>query len=291
MFSFKKPKNELELFLKDGDKKAPSIPDEMYVAFPDCKGNIQSSELSKNMKVCPRCGFHFKMTAGQIISFVSDKGSFAELFDGLKTKNVLKFPDYEKKLKYAIADTGENEAVTTGTCMISGHSVAIFAMNGAFMMGSMGSIVGEKITRLFEYATEKRLPIIGYTVSGGARMQEGIFSLMQMAKTSGAVKKHSQSGLLYITVLTNPTTGGVTASFAMGGDIIIAEPKALICFAGPRVIEQTTRQKLPEGFQRAEFLLQKGFVDDIIKRKDQKEYLARLLRLHSPKEVNYERDR
>ncbi|MBQ2035692.1 MAG: acetyl-CoA carboxylase carboxyl transferase subunit beta, partial [Peptococcaceae bacterium] len=163
---------------------------------------------------------------------------------------------------------------------IGGYPVALFVMDPGFILGSMGTIVGEKITRLFEYATAQNLPVIGYTVSGGARMQEGILSLMQMAKTSGAVKLHSDAGLLYITVLTNPTTGGVTASFAMEGDIILAEPKALVAFAGPRVIEQTIRQKLPSGFQRAEFLLEKGFVDAIVHRNDQKSYLTTILKLH-----------
>jgi acetyl-CoA carboxylase carboxyl transferase subunit beta len=280
MLNFKKPKNELELILKKSNKKTPVIPDEMFVSCPFCKSNILTSELSENDKVCPKCEFHFRISARQIIALICDEGSFNEINGDLKTKNILRFPEYDRKLKSAEADTRENEAVTTGTCTIKGFKTAFFAMDGAFMMGSMGTVVGEKITRLFEYATENRLSVIGYTVSGGARMQEGIYSLMQMAKTSGAVKRHSLNGLLYITVLTNPTTGGVTASFAMGGDIIIAEPKALICFAGPRVIEQTTGKKLPEGFQRAEFLLQKGFVDEIVSRKKQRDYLAKLLKFH-----------
>ncbi|MEG1869938.1 MAG: acetyl-CoA carboxylase, carboxyltransferase subunit beta [Oscillospiraceae bacterium] len=280
MFIFKKPKNELELILRQGAKQVPSIPDAMYISCPSCKRSILSSEVTENMKVCPKCGHHFKISARQMISLISDDDSFVELFAELKTKNKLDFPNYDKKLLTAFMDTKEKEAVITGVCRLDGIDVAIFAMEAAFMMGSMGSVVGEKITRLFEYATKKRLPVIGYTVSGGARMQEGMFSLMQMAKTSGAVKRHSDNGLLYITILTNPTTGGVTASFAMSGDIILAEPKALICFAGPRVIEQTTRQKLPEGFQRAEFLLEKGFVDDIVPRKNQKAYLKKMLDFH-----------
>ncbi|MGL4606420.1 MAG: acetyl-CoA carboxylase carboxyltransferase subunit beta, partial [Eubacteriaceae bacterium] len=181
----------------------------------------------------------------------------------------------------AKAFSHEKEGVITGTCKIFGYDACIFVMNSAFMMGSMGQVVGEKITRLFEYATEKKLPVIGFTVSGGARMQEGMLSLMQMAKTSGAVKKHSDHGNLYVVVLTDPTTGGVTASFAMEGDIILAEPEALIAFAGPRVIEQTIRQRLPKGFQRAEFLLEKGFIDQIIPRPLQKETLKKIISFHT----------
>ena len=206
--------------------------------------------------------------------------SFEELFSDLSPTNLLDFPGYDEKLKKAQAESGEQEGVICGTARIGNYPVALFVMDPGFILGSMGTIVGEKITRLFEYAAAQNLPVIGYTVSGGARMQEGILSLMQMAKTSGAVKLHSDAGLLYITVLTNPTTGGVTASFAMEGDIILAEPKALVAFAGPRVIEQTIRQKLPSGFQRAEFLLEKGFVDAIVHRKDQKSYLTTILKLH-----------
>ena len=191
----------------------------------------------------------------------------------------------KKKLINANLESKENEAVITGVAKIGGYACAIFVMEPYFMMGSMGCVVGEKITRIFEYATENKIPVLGFTLSGGARMQEGILSLMQMAKTSGAVKKHSDDGNLYITVLTDPTTGGVTASFAMEGDIIIAEPHALVGFAGPRVIEQTIRQKLPEGFQRAEFLLKNGFVDAIVPRNEQKSYITKLLSFHKS-EVN-----
>ncbi|MBR5445119.1 MAG: acetyl-CoA carboxylase carboxyl transferase subunit beta, partial [Clostridia bacterium] len=195
-------------------------------------------------------------------------------------------PDYEKKLEIARLETGEKEAVITGTARIGGHPCALFVMDAAFMMGSMGTVVGEKITRLFEYATEKRLPVIGFTCSGGARMQEGVLSLMQMAKISGAIRWHSSAGLLYIAVLTDPTTGGVTASFAMEGDIIAAEPGALIGFAGQRVIEQTIGQKLPEGFQKSEFQLEHGFCDLLIGRVNMAKTLADLLMLHGeqPKE-------
>jgi acetyl-CoA carboxylase carboxyl transferase subunit beta len=221
----------------------------------------------------------------QRINMITDENSFRELFSELNSLNLIDFPDYDKKLKNANLASGEKEAVICGSAKIGGYSCAIFVMEPNFMMGSMGTVVGEKITRIFEYALEKRLPVIGFTVSGGARMQEGILSLMQMAKTSGAVKKHSDAGLLYITVLTDPTTGGVTASFAMEGDIIIAEPKALIGFAGPKIVEQTIKQRLPEGFQTAETLKEKGFIDEVVHRKNQKKYLTQLLSYHCVTEV------
>jgi acetyl-CoA carboxylase carboxyl transferase subunit beta len=196
------------------------------------------------------------------------------------SRNIINFPDYDKRLKNASLESAEKDAVICGTCKIGGQNTAIFIMEPYFMMGSMGTVVGEKITRLFEMATDEHIPVVAFTVSGGARMQEGILSLMQMAKTSGAVKRHSDAGNLFIAVLTDPTTGGVTASFASEADITIAEPFALIGFAGPRVIEQTIRKKLPDGFQRSEFLMEKGFIDDIVDRKRQKEYLTLLLRLH-----------
>ena len=211
----------------------------------------------------------------------ADEGSFEEFDAELTSTNIIDFPDYTRKLKNAKLNSGENESVITGLALIEGYKVVLAVMNSQFMMGSMGTVTGEKITRAFEYATENRLPVVIFTVSGGARMQEGILSLMQMAKTSGAVKRHSDAGLLYITVLTDPTTGGVTASFAMEGDIILSEPKALIAFAGPRVIEQTIRQKLPKDFQSAEFLLDKGFIDAVVQRADMKQTLAKLIRLHT----------
>lgn len=283
MFRFKKPKNELELMTSQDAKKmhsCPNVPDEMYVSCPSCKTPLLSQELCEKGNVCIKCGHHFSMNVRQRINFIFDKNTFVEINANLKSVNLIDFPGYDKKLENAKLDSSENEAVITGIGEIGANKCAVFVMNGRFMMGSMGSIVGEKITQLFEYATKNKLPVIGFTVSGGARMQEGVFSLMQMAKTSGAVKKHSDAGLLYVTVLTNPTTGGVTASFAMEGDIIIAEPNALICFAGPRVVEQTTRQKLPAGFQKAEFLLEKGFVDDIVPRHKLKEYLSKILLMH-----------
>lgn len=278
---FKKPKNDLEVYSKQYSKATPTIPDEMWISCPSCKSAQLSGDLIENLNICPKCGYHFHVNARQRINLICDEDSFVERDGGMKSTNIINFPNYNRKLKHAMLDSAEAEGVVTGTAKIGGNSCAIFVMDPYFMMGSMGTVVGEKITRLFEYATEKSLPVIGYTVSGGARMQEGILSLMQMAKTSGAVKRHSDAGNLYIVALTDPTTGGVSASFAMEGDIIIAEPNALIGFAGPRVIEQTIRQKLPPGFQRSEFLLQKGFLDAIVSRKDQKRFLRRMLVLHS----------
>ena len=281
---FKKPKNILEGTVEENRKAQysppPSIPDEMCVNCPSCKKVLFTGELTDDCNVCRYCGHHLRINARKRIPLIADKDSFAETDAGISSKNIIGFPEYDKKLKNSKNASGEAEAVIIGFCKIGGYECALFVMEPYFMMGSMGTVVGDKITRLFETATEKNLPVVGYTVSGGARMQEGILSLMQMAKTSGAVKLHSDAGNLYITVLTDPTTGGVTASFAMEGDIIIAEPNALVGFAGPRVIEQTIRQKLPEGFQRAEFLLEKGFVDDIVPRIKQKEYITRLLMLH-----------
>ena len=230
--------------------------------------------------VCPQCGHYFRMDVESRLRLLADEGSFAELYADLTTQDPIAFPNYEKKLAAARKATGRPDGVVCGTARIEGQETAIFVMDPQFMMGSMGTVVGEKITKTFEMAAERGLPVLGVTVSGGARMQEGIFSLMQMAKTSGAVGRHSQAGLLYLAVLTDPTTGGVMASFAMEGDITIAEPGALVGFAGPRVIEQTIRQKLPQGFQRAEFLLEKGFVDLICDRRQLRDTLAHLLRLH-----------
>ena len=279
-FNFLKPKNELE---NQGGfpENHPYIPEEMWIKCPVCKGVMLSSDLMDNHKVCPKCDYHFRIAARQRVDMTIDEDTFHEMDADMSSTNKIDFPDYEKKLKSAKLSSGENESVITGTGEICGEKTVIAVMNSQFMMGSMGTVTGEKITRAFEYATLHRLPVIIFTVSGGARMQEGILSLMQMAKTSGAVKLHSDAGLLYITVLTDPTTGGVTASFAMEGDIILSEPRALIGFAGPRVIEQTIRQKLPKDFQSAEFLLEKGFIDAVVQRKDMKTTLARLIRLHS----------
>lgn len=281
MFAFKKPKNNLENYGKYMKIITPDVPGDMCMVCPGCQQALFSSDVNDNYNVCPKCEYHFRVNARQRINIVCDEGTFEEMYQDVTLNGEIDFPGYEKKLNQAKLESAENEAVICGKAKVSNKDCAIFVMEPYFLMGSMGTAVGEKITRLFEYATENDLPVVGFTVSGGARMQEGILSLMQMAKTSGAVKKHSDSGNLYITILTDPTTGGVTASFAMEGDIILAEPKALIGFAGPRVIEQTIRQKLPEGFQRAEFLIEKGFVDLIVKRKDQKELISRLLSFHS----------
>ncbi len=214
------------------------------------------------------------------IDMISDDDTFKEMFAEIVGRDVLSFPEYQTKKETAQKASGEKEGVVCGVCSVLGAQTAVFAMESEFMMGSMGSAVGERITLLFEYATLNKLPVLGFCLSGGARMQEGMVSLMQMAKTAAAVKRHSDENNLYISVLCDPTSGGVTASFASLADIIIAEPNALICFAGPRVIEQTIRQKLPQGFQRAEFLLEKGFINLICKRAELKELLANILKLH-----------
>lgn len=243
-----------------------------------CGKEIPYSTLKSNYFICPECGAYFRMNARERIDLVCD--SFKEEDKNLSSKNILGFPNYNEKLKAAALSSNEKEAVIYGTADIDGCTAVVFVMNSEFMMGSMGTVVGEKIARAFELALKRKLPVVGFTTSGGARMQEGVLSLMQMAKVSGAVKRHSDAGLLYVTVLTDPTTGGVTASFAMEGDIIIAEPKALVGFAGARVIEQTTGQKLPEGFQRSEFLLEHGFVDLIEKREKLKYTISNILKLH-----------
>ncbi len=260
--------------------KKAGIPEGMYLQCPKCKKSIYKVDLKAQLGVCPHCSYYYPLSPRARIFAIVDKGSFNELDKEMMSVNPLDFPDYEKKLVNYIDKTDQKEAVITGTALIDGQETVIGVMDSRFMMGSMGSVVGEKLTRAIEYATSKKLPVIIFTASGGARMQEGIFSLMQMAKTSAALARHDENGLLYISVLTDPTTGGVTASFAMLGDIILAEPGALIGFAGPRVIEQTIKQKLPEGFQRAEFLLDHGMIDAIVKRPDMRETLACLLKLH-----------
>ena len=277
---FRKPKNELEGYDKLLKVPSPSIPDEMCVVCPDCKRMILSDELMDNTYVCPKCGNHFRLGARQRIGLLTDEGSFEEMDADMTSQNLLNFPEYDNKLKHARLDSNEKDGVLTGLCKIMDAQCALFVMEPYFMIGSMGTVVGEKITRLFERATELNLPVVGFTVSGGARVQEGVLSLMQMAKTSAAVMRHSDLGNLYVSVITDPTTGGVAASFAMEADIILAEPKALIGFAGPRVIEQTIRQKLPEGFQRSEFQLEKGFVDMIADRRQHRTLLHELIQMH-----------
>ena len=276
--NFLKPKNTLE---EGGRASAPVQQDagEPEKTCPNCRKAIPLSKLWANDLVCP-CGCHFRMKARQRIRLITDKDSFRELFSEIRSGNPLDFPGYTEKVETVTDASGEAEAVVCGTAAIDGMPCALFVMEPYFMMGSMGSAVGEKLTSLFEYAAAHRLPVIGYTVSGGARMQEGLLSLMQMAKVSAAVKRHSDAGLLYVAVLTDPTTGGVTASFAMEADIILAEPGATVGFAGARVIEQTTRKQLPKGFQTAEFVLEHGFIDRIAGRSAQKKLLAELLRLH-----------
>ncbi len=284
LFTFMKPKNELENS-DASDVKKPFVPDEMWEKCPECGTLLLTTDIEENLRVCSKCNHHFRLNARERIKMTADKDTFVEMDADFESVNIIDFPDYDEKLKKNKEKSGEKESVICGTCKINGIDIVIVSMNSEFMMGSMGTVTGDKITRAFEYATEHKLPIIVFTVSGGARMQEGILSLMQMAKTSGAVKMHSDAGLLYITVLTDPTSGGVTASFAMEGDIILAEPKALIAFAGPRVIEQTIRQKLPKDFQTAEFVQQKGFVDKVVDRRHLKETLTHLLRIHNYGEV------
>ena len=278
LLNFLKPKNQLE---EGGRTSAPVQRDagEPEKNCPNCHKDIPLSRLWANGLVCS-CGYHFRMKARQRIQLIADKGSFRELYSGMRSENPLNFPGYNDKIETVRIASAEKEAVVCGTAAIGAQKCCLFVMESYFMMGSMGSAVGEKITSLFEYAVQHRLPVVGFTVSGGARMQEGLLSLMQMAKTSAAVKRHSDAGLLYIAVLTDPTTGGVTASFAMEADIIIAEPGATVGFAGARVIEQTTRKALPEGFQTSEFVLKHGFIDSIVPRVSLKSYLAELLKLH-----------
>ena len=243
-----------------------------------CNRIVYTEDVIEHKHICPSCGHYFRIAPMERLGMVLDQGSFEEWDKDLVTQNPLDFPGYEKKVSTMQQNTGLSEAVVTGKGTIGGLETAIGVMSANFMMGSMGMIVGEKITRMVERATEQRLPVILFCCSGGARMQEGMMSLMQMAKTSQALKRHDEAGLFYVSVLTDPTTGGVTASFAMLGDVILAEPKALIGFAGPRVIEQTIHQKLPEGFQSAEFLLEHGMIDKIVSRKKMKKVLHFLLR-------------
>lgn len=256
------------------------IPEGVWVKCFNCNEILYNKELDKNFKVCQKCGFHFRLNSQERLKMTLDEGSFRELDNGVLPVNPFDLPDYENKLAQARKNTGLNEAVVTGEGTIEGLPVMVAVMDAYFMMASMGTVVGEKITRAIEAALAAKKPLIIFSASGGARMQEGILSLMQMAKTVAALTRLAEAGILYITILTDPTTGGVSASFAAVGDIIIAEPGALIGFAGPRVIEQTIRQKLPDGFQRAEFLKQHGFVDVIVPRSQMKPTLARLLDLH-----------
>lgn len=277
---FKKTKLPKRRNAASADAAKPEVPEGLVRKCNMCKGAIIAEDVRNGFYICPKCGGYFRVHAYRRIEMTTDEGTFEEWNRGLATGNPLKFRGYEEKLAALQEKTGLDEAVITGKAQIEGQDVVLGVCDGRFLMASMGEVVGEKITRAVERATREKLPLIIFTCSGGARMQEGIVSLMQMAKTSAALKRHSDAGLLYITVLTDPTTGGVTASFAMLGDVILAEPKALIGFAGPRVIGQTIGQKLPKGFQRSEFLLEHGFIDGIVERPQMKETLGRLLKLH-----------
>ena len=262
------------------NEKAADMMIGKWVKCDACKEIIYKEELHANLSVCPNCGKHFRLSARRRIKQIADEGTFKEIGKDILTTDPLEFKGYMKKVEGLREKTKIDEAVKCGICEIEGEKAVLGVMDGNFLMGSMGEAVGERITLAIETAIKKKLPLIMFCVSGGARMQEGIISLMQMAKTSSAIAKLNKAGLLYISVLTDPTTGGVTASFASLGDIILAEPKALIGFAGPRVIEQTIKQKLPDGFQRSEFLLEHGFIDKIVERKDMKHTLGELIRLH-----------
>lgn len=255
----------------------PTVPDGKWVKCPSCDKIVYKEDLG-SLKVCPHCDAHFRINAAERLAITVD--TFQELFEDEKPKVDVAFPGYEAKLEKASKVAKENAAVTVGVATIGEESFICCVMNSFFMMGSMGQVVGEKITKAFQEGIKRQLPVVIFTASGGARMQEGIFSLMQMAKISGAVEEHHQAGLFYLTVLTDPTTGGVTASFAMQGDIILAEPKAIVGFAGKRVVEQTMNQKLPDDFQQAETVLEQGFIDAVVHRKEMKKMIHRLLVLH-----------
>lgn len=265
---------------RNQEKKEPSAPEGLWLKCPKCGEVVYRDDVKAHGYVCPKCEGYFRIGTRTRIRMVADTGTFQEWFTDLETENPLEYPGYEEKIANLQEKTKLHEAVTVGKCMVNGLETVLGVCDARFLMGSMGYVVGEKITRAFERATEEKLPVVLFTSSGGARMQEGIVSLMQMAKTSAAIRKHSEAGLFYLPVLTDPTTGGVTASFAMLGDVILAEPGALIGFAGPRVIAQTIGQKLPEGFQRAEFLVEKGIIDGVVERQELKETVWKLLKIH-----------
>lgn len=268
-----------KIMIQDGQEKA--FPEGLMTKCSECRHIQLTKELEKHYNVCVKCGHHFKMKAQERVAIFLDEGSFVSMDDHLQTSNPLNFPAYVEKVSVDQEKTGLNEAVLTGIGTLEGIEIVVAIMDSHFRMGSMGSVVGEKITRAVEKATEMRVPFIIFTASGGARMQEGVLSLMQMAKTSVALKRHSDQGLLFISILTHPTTGGVSASFASVGDINIAEPQALIGFAGRRVIEETVREKLPSDFQTAEFLLAHGQLDAIFHRKDMRKQVAMLVKMHT----------
>lgn len=273
---FKKPRETAK-------EKKVKIPEGLWVKCENCKEIVYRKEVEKNLQVCPKCNYHFRISATERLNLLIDPGTFEEMDSSLLPGDPLGFSDsnksYMEKIREYQSKTKLKEAVITGEGLIKGHPVIVAVMDFSFFGGSMGSVVGEKITRAAERAVAKKQPFIAITASGGARMQEGMFSLMQMVKASQAISRLKEEGILYITILCDPTFGGVTASFAMLGDIIIAEPRSLIGFAGPRVIEQTTKQQLPEDFQRAEFLLNHGFVDMVVERKELKKTVALLIEL------------
>jgi len=275
---------EESLMQEDEQEERPTVPEGLFVKCKKCRALIYTKDLKDNLYICPKCGDYHRVSAYDRMKMIVDEDSFEEWDAQMDTGNPLDFPGYTEKIELLREECGLNEAVVTGRGTILGNDAVIGVMDARFMMASMGSVVGEKITRAIENATAMKLPLILFTCSGGARMQEGMVSLMQMAKTSAALKRHSEAGLAYFTVLTDPTTGGVTASFAMLGDVILAEPGALIGFAGQRVIEQTIGQKLPKGFQRAEFALKHGLIDAIVERQDLRQVLADLMMMHRPYE-------
>jgi acetyl-CoA carboxylase carboxyl transferase subunit beta len=286
-FSRNAPKIKVETVKKDSFSG--------WVRCSGCSEMIHAKELSANLNCCPKCDYHYRIDVKKRIDHIADKESFEEKFSNIQSVDPLEFVDsksYKDRLEEAKEKTKRDEAIVVGTCLIDKKRAALGVLDFSFMGGSMGSVVGERMTLLIEYAAENGLPLVVISASGGARMQESIFSLMQMAKTSAALTKLHEKKLPFISVLTNPTTGGVTASFASLGDIILAEPRALIAFAGPRVVEQTIREKLPEGAQRAEFLLQKGMIDRIVRRADLKKYLSFFLSFlteNDPKETENEK--
>lgn len=282
---FKKRQYAVINLTKEEERDIPMVPDGTWIKCNKCCKILYKRSLEENLSICPNCNYYFRLGAYDRLKQICDKDSFKEINKYIIQKNPMNFKGYEEKLKANEEKSGTKEAVITGEAFIRGEKTIIAVMDSNFIMGSMGTVVGEKITQAIEIATAKKLPIIIFTASGGARMQEGIHSLMQMAKISGALSKHSEAGLLYITVLTDPTTGGVTASFAMLGDIILAEPNSLVGFAGRRVIEGTIKQKLPKDFQSAEFLLEHGFIDNIIKRENLAMVLGKLLKFHKTKVV------
>jgi acetyl-CoA carboxylase carboxyl transferase subunit beta len=281
---FNDDKDEQKPELQKSEAKTVKIPDDLYFKCPRCRSAMLREDFEKDRKVCLNCNYHSRLTWKERLELTADKDSFSEFDANMESLNPIGYPEYAEKLKKLREQCDMRDAVITGECTIRGYKAVIGIMDSNFMMASMGSVVGEKITRAFEYATKHKLPVIMFTASGGARMQEGIISLMQMAKTSGAIARFGEAGQLYITVMTDPTTGGVTASFASLGDVIIAEPKVLIGFAGRRVIQDTIKQKLPDEFQSAEFLKENGFVDLIVERRKLRSCLSRLIKLH-----NYEK--